>query len=640
LVLVSPNGTTAGTSSFTLNLPNGSTSIPIFVQGVENTSGTAIVSVSAPGFVSAATSVSVVAPGVEIQSLSTTIGAGTLSDTSWSARVGIPNAGGTGFNALQGVRAGGPPFIVTLSNSNAAVAQLSSDEPAATGQTVTKPIQPGNSNTTPIVVGTSFGLTFHPIAAGSTTVTATGPAGVVTMSSGVRTVTVTPATNVVTIAATDSTATEAGNTTGTFTITRTGSATQSLSVSFTRGGTATAGTDYSNFSLGATIPAGATSTTVIVTPLNDVLSEPDETIVLTLTPSANYALGPAGTETATVTVFDAGHVVTIAATDPSAAESGDTGTFTITRTGNTALALPVSLTRTGTAGAGVDYVNFSLSASIPAGQASTTITVTPLNDTVEDPAETVILTLVDTANYSLGATGTETATVTIVDNAHVVTIAATDPNAAESGADTGTFTITRTGNTALALPVSLTRSGTAGAGGDYVNFSLSASIPAGQTSTTITVTPINDVIGEGDEIVILTLVDTANYSLGTPGSETATVTIADAKPVMTIAATDATAAETGGNTGTFTITRIGDTALAFPLTLTRSGTATAGSDYTNFSTSVTIPAGSASTTITLTPISDAVTEPLETVILTLPSDPDYFFGAPGTETATVTISSP
>jgi hypothetical protein len=56
-----------------------------------------------------------------------------------------------------------------------------------------------------------------------------------------------------------------------------------------------------------------------------------------------------------------------------------------------------------------------------------------------------------------------------------------------------------------------------------VAFSTAVTIPAGQASATITVTPVNDALVEGPETVILTLVDGASYDLGV--DTTATVTI-------------------------------------------------------------------------------------------------------------------
>ena len=102
-----------------------------------------------------------------------------------------PQRPGTALSSVQNVRAGGPAVIVTLTNSNATVAQLSSDEPAATGQTVTKPIQPGIYHTQAIAAGTSYGLAFDPLAGGTTTVTVTSPAATTMTTAGVRTVTIT-----------------------------------------------------------------------------------------------------------------------------------------------------------------------------------------------------------------------------------------------------------------------------------------------------------------------------------------------------------------------------------------------------------------------------------------------------------------
>jgi hypothetical protein len=105
--------------------------------------------------------------------------------------VGVPNAGNTSVS-VQNVRAGGPAFVVTLTNSNASAARLRSDEPAATGQTVTKPIKPELYFTLAVVAGTTYGLAFDPLASGTTQVSVTGPPGVGTTSQSTRTVVINP----------------------------------------------------------------------------------------------------------------------------------------------------------------------------------------------------------------------------------------------------------------------------------------------------------------------------------------------------------------------------------------------------------------------------------------------------------------
>lgn len=87
---------------------------------------------------------------------------------------------------------------------------------------------------------------------------------------------------VITITANDPTATEAGRTTGQFTIHRTGSTDEPLYANFSITGTATPGSDYETISTIVTIPAGSSSTTVTIIPKDDSEVEDDETVTLVL----------------------------------------------------------------------------------------------------------------------------------------------------------------------------------------------------------------------------------------------------------------------------------------------------------------------------------------------------------------------
>ncbi len=106
----------------------------------------------------------------------------------------------------------------------------------------------------------------------------------------------------VTVAASDATASEDDLSTGTFTLTRTGPTTSPLTVNFTVGGTALSGGDYTAIGTSAVIPAGQASVPVVITPLDDSLLEPSETVVLTLSSSASYAFSVSAS--ATVTLAD------------------------------------------------------------------------------------------------------------------------------------------------------------------------------------------------------------------------------------------------------------------------------------------------------------------------------------------------
>ena len=98
-------------------------------------------------------------------------------------------------------------------------------------------------------------------------------------------------------------------------------------------------------------------------------------------------------------------------------------------------------------------------------------------------------------------------------------------------------------------------------------------------------------------------------------------------PTVTIAATDATAGENPVDPGSFTISRTGSTAAALVVNYTIGGSATNGADYSTLGGSVTIAAGAASATVTVTPTSDTALEGDENVVLNLSEGAAYHVGA-------------
>ena len=88
---------------------------------------------------------------------------------------------------------------------------------------------------------------------------------------------------------------------GVFTITRSGGSTSSaLTVNYSLGGSAVNGTDYQTLSGTAVIPAGSSSTTVVVNPegLLTVL----KTVVLTVSSDSGYQAGSPNSATVTILV--------------------------------------------------------------------------------------------------------------------------------------------------------------------------------------------------------------------------------------------------------------------------------------------------------------------------------------------------
>ncbi len=116
-----------------------------------------------------------------------------------------------------------------------------------------------------------------------------------------------------------------------YTFTRIGSTAAALPVSYTVSGTATSGDDFTALPGTVTIPAGQNSVTVSVNPTDDTTTEPNESIIVIVTDTADYDIGPSTAITGTITNDDGvitGPVVNISpmgpngAADPTDLESG------------------------------------------------------------------------------------------------------------------------------------------------------------------------------------------------------------------------------------------------------------------------------------------------------------------------------
>ncbi|MEQ1750115.1 MAG: Calx-beta domain-containing protein, partial [Prosthecobacter sp.] len=398
------------------------------------------------------------------------------------------------------------------------------------------------------------------------------------------------------------------------------------------GGTALgSGIDFAMSSGVLTFAPGDTLKNIPVMVLDDSVDEADETVVITLAPPSNAHLGTAS-QTFTITDNDAPLPVTIgfASVTSSIAEDGVSATLPVALSAVQSSSVTVNYAVTGgTATNGTDYTLTSGTLTFAPGETMQLIPNTITDDLPVDLNETVILTLSSPTVATLNANTAHT--LTIIDNDTVtLTISATDASAAEPG-DTGTFTITRSGSTVAAVTVNLTRTGSATNATDYTSIATTATIAANQTQTTITASPLDDLTREGNETVTLTLA-AGSYVIASPSS--ATVTIADDEPLLSITATDANADE-AGDAGAFTISRAGPITSSLSVNVTISGTATSGGDFSAITVPVVIAANSATAVINVTPLNDSTPEPSETVIATLNAGP---YGISGLSAATVTIT--
>ncbi|MBA4150361.1 MAG: hypothetical protein H0X66_19800 [Verrucomicrobia bacterium] len=209
-------------------------------------------------------------------------------------------------------------------------------------------------------------------------------------------------------------------------------------------------------------------------------------------------------------------VVTVA-NNGNAAEPSTPGAFRISRSGSTSGPLTVSyqILGTSTAIAGVDYQTLTGTATIPNGSDHVDVVVTPINDSWQEPSETVVLWLNNNSNYDVGAAAM--ATVNIDDDGDTIPAVyikaprdfAYELNPARSGkVELYTFTPVPSN-----LQVNYTLGGTATNGVHYSTIPTSATILSGQTNAIITIAPIDDDIVNADRTVTVTLTDNSQATV-------------------------------------------------------------------------------------------------------------------------------
>ena len=415
---------------------------------------------------------------------------------------------------------------------------------------------------------------------------------------------------------------------------------------------ATAGSDYTAVTAGsATIAAGSTSTTISVPILEDSLYELAETFTVTLSNATNATLGSDTTTTVTINDDDSSQKPTVSMQDATKSVTENATTLSLTLKLNKVSGADVTVdwetaNGTATAGTGKDYTAASETATIAEGQTSTTISVTILEDTLYELDETFTVTLSNATNARLGSSKTTTVTINDDDSANKPTVDM--QHATRSITEEATTLAVRirldkaSGIETTVDWVTADGTATAGSGKDYRAASGTATIAEGQTSTTVSVTILEDSLYELAETFTVTLSNATNATLDSTENVT-TVTITDDdstnKPTVSMRATERTVSEGAGTVSIY----VGlDQVSGADVTVyyeTADSTATSvgsNADYTATSGTLTIAAGRTSATIPVAVIEDSEVEIHETFTVTLSNATNATLGTDLTTTVTIT----
>ncbi len=333
---------------------------------------------------------------------------------------------------------------------------------------------------------------------------------------------------------------------GEFTIRRRGNTKFPVTVDYEVTGThrlysATSGVDYEALPGSVTIPAGASEVKIPVRTLEDNESEWTESVRIQLSQGQDYELSPRDADFKVVVIQD-NDLPEVQLYSESwsgqpangrkvgyASESGNDSLFRLRRFGDLSQELPVYFDVSGTAIPGVDYKIFTgrqeLTNSVvfPAGRHHASFNFVPIDDNAIEGEETAAIALTHDLTYKFHTDRAghvwDRIPVTLADNDDrpTVSITTTTNNISEGGTP-GQFTITRTGGD-LAQPLTVEYWIGRGGGGraingdDYVEIPEFVTIPAGQTSVTIDIKPIDDNQIETIELIDIYLKSHSTYAI-------------------------------------------------------------------------------------------------------------------------------
>ncbi|NQW53970.1 MAG: cellulose binding domain-containing protein [Rhodospirillales bacterium] len=291
---------------------------------------------------------------------------------------------------------------------------------------------------------------------------------------------------------------------------------------------------------------------------------------------------------------------------------------------------PVSVgytTVNGTAIAGQDYASVVGMLTFAAGETAKTVSVDILGDTLVETNETFSLSLSSPTGATI-AKGQATGTIVNDDidaqPAALPAISIADLSTKEGNGEHNHFMFAVTLDKASSVPVTVqykTVDGSAAGGVDYTASTGTVTFAPGTTSQMIHVDIQGDSVAEADETFTVLLSSSVGATIA-DGSGTGTIANDDvAAPVLpSLSVSDATRAE--GNSGTaklnFTVSL--SKAATGPVTVqygTANGTASAGSDYTAKSGTLTFAAGETSKKVSVAVSGDTAAEANETLTLNL-----------------------
>ena len=406
--------------------------------------------------------------------------------------------------------------------------------------------------------------------------------------------------------------------------------------------------DYTLVGSELTISAGETDSTgvVTITAVDNAVDALDKEVTVSATAENDQGVtAPRDPVTLTIEDDDAPElsIGDASVTEGDSGDAGESATLTFTVTLTPAATLPVTVdwatVRRDRGPPGRTTRPASGSLTFNNGEASKTITVTVTGDDVDEPNETLTVTLSNESGATFGdATGT--GTIEDDDDAPEVTLVLTPDSIVENaGTSTVTATLDHPSSAATTVTVSAAPVSPAVSADYTLSPNTTLTIAAGETTSTgvVTITAVNNDVYERDKTVTVSGAATNDQGVTAPQDATLTITEDDTAPVVTVVAETGTVTE--GEDAVFVLTRTG-TGIAAPLAV----------DFTladpdtvldqEAPATATIPANETTVKVTLATDDDAVHKEDATLTLTLTDGAVYNLGSASSATITVRDNDP
>ncbi|MDA8982545.1 cadherin domain-containing protein, partial [Gammaproteobacteria bacterium] len=347
------------------------------------------------------------------------------------------------------------------------------------------------------------------------------------------------------------------------------------------------------------IPAGSATATISVATLEDNFIEPTEVINLSFNSAQNVQIGSSSYKTQLINTTFAG--ISVADTSVDEVSSSASVVVSLSATPVSSVEVDYRTTNSGSASVLVDYAPVSGTLIFAAGETSKTVSVSIIDDSLDEEDETIGFALSTPVN---GVIADGSATIQIIDN-DITSIVFNSGRFDESSDPQIQVSLTSSASEAISVDYQFVGR-TATAGEDFVASSGTLNFSSGQSTVTIPLDIIDDSVRENDELITLTLSNPVNATLPS-SSETITILDNDVDQAASIKVSQATE----GEQAQITVSLGNAPEVEAEYQYYTRGSSADDSDFNNISGNITFKPGETSKTIFIDLIDDDIKEASE-----------------------------